>query len=424
MEEVLQAVSAVVLGGAMIQAAALLFRVARQSAQVRRREALALEGFVHRARRAVGRAGPKPAKRIENWTGVRKFSIERKVREAAGVYSFYLKPHDGKPLPPFVPGQYLTVEVAMPGKAQPQVRCYSLSDAPGSRDFYRITVKRIGEGVKGPGSPAGVVSTRLHELPEGATINVRAPSGQFFLDVRRARPVVLIAGGIGITPLLSMLNTICNYGLKREVYLFYGVRDRNHHALYDHLQELRRKHKNFHLVVCYSRPTPTCKKGRDYDHKGHVTVPLMRFLLPFKGCEFYLCGPGAMIRSITEGLKDSGVPEVDIKMEAFGPASLEPAAPPLQARGRQGGRQDSVKISFQKSGKTLDWSPAARSLLDLAETNGVSLNSGCRAGQCGSCMVGIKEGRVRYVAKPGQTPPRGQCLACIAVPESDLVLDA
>ncbi|MCG8595337.1 MAG: FAD-binding oxidoreductase, partial [Kiloniellales bacterium] len=384
MEEVLQAVSAVVLGGAMIQAAALLFRVARQSAQVRRREALALEGFVHRARRAVGRAGPKPAKRIENWTGVRKFSIERKVREAAGVYSFYLKPHDGKPLPPFVPGQYLTVEVAMPGKAQPQVRCYSLSDAPGSRDFYRITVKRIGEGVKGPGSPAGVVSTRLHELPEGATINVRAPSGQFFLDVRRARPVVLIAGGIGITPLLSMLNTICNYGLKREVYLFYGVRDRNHHALYDHLQELRRKHKNFHLVVCYSRPTPTCKKGRDYDHKGHVTVPLMRFLLPFKGCEFYLCGPGAMIRSITEGLKDSGVPEVDIKMEAFGPASLEPAAPPLQTRGRQGGRQDSVKISFQKSGKTLDWSPAARSLLDLAETNGVSLNSGCRAGQCGS----------------------------------------
>ena len=424
MEEVLQAVSAVVLGGAMIQAAALLFRVARQNAQVRRREALALEGFVHRARRAVGRAGPKPAKRIENWTGVRKFSIERKVREAAGVYSFYLKPHDGKPLPPFVPGQYLTVEVAMPGKAQPQVRCYSLSDAPGSRDFYRITVKRIGEGEKGPGSPAGVVSTRLHELPEGATINVRAPSGQFFLDVRRARPVVLIAGGIGITPLLSMLNTICNYGLKREVYLFYGVRDRNHHALYDHLQELRRKHKNFHLVVCYSRPTPTCKKGRDYDHKGHVTVPLMRFLLPFKGCEFYLCGPGAMIRSITEGLKDSGVPEVDIKMEAFGPASLEPAAPPLQARGRQGGRQDSVKISFQKSGKTLDWSPAARSLLDLAETNGVSLNSGCRAGQCGSCMVGIKEGRVRYVAKPGQTPPRGQCLACIAVPESDLVLDA
>lgn len=424
MEEVLQAVSAVVLGGAMIQAAALLFRVARQSAQVRRREALALEGFVHRARRAVGRAGPKPAKRIENWTGVRKFSIESKVREAAGVYSFYLKPHDGKPLPPFVPGQYLTVEVAMPGKAQPQVRCYSLSDAPGSRDFYRITVKRIGEGEKGPGSPAGVVSTRLHELPEGATINVRAPSGQFFLDVRRARPVVLIAGGIGITPLLSMLNTICNYGLKREVYLFYGVRDRNHHALYDHLQELRRKHKNFHLVVCYSRPTPTCKKGRDYDHKGHVTVPLMRFLLPFKGCEFYLCGPGAMIRSITEGLKDSGVPEVDIKMEAFGPASLEPAAPPLQARGRQGGRQDSVKISFQKSGKTLDWSPAARSLLDLAETNGVSLNSGCRAGQCGSCMVGIKEGRVRYVAKPGQTPPRGQCLACIAVPESDLVLDA
>lgn len=421
MEEILQVVSAVVLSGAMIQAAALVFRAARQNARVRQREALALEGFVHRARRAVGRARPKPAKRVENWTGVRKFSIERKVREAAGTYSFHLKPHDGKPLPPFVPGQHLTVEVAVPGQSQPQVRCYSLSDAPGSRDFYRITVKRIGEGEKGPGSPEGVVSSRLHELPEGATINVRAPGGQFFLDVRQTRPIVLIAGGIGITPLLSMLNTICNYGLKREVYLFYGVRDRSHHAMYDHLKALQRRYKNFHLVVCYSRPTPTCKKDRDYDHKGHVTVPLMRFLLPFKGCEFYLCGPGGMIRSITEGLRDSGVPEADIKMEAFGPASLEPAAPPpAQARSKQ----DSVKISFQKSGKTLDWSPAARSLLDLAESNGVSLNSGCRAGQCGSCAVGIKDGRVRYLAKPGLTPPKGQCLACITVPESDLVLDA
>ncbi len=421
MEEILQVVSAVVLSGAMIQAAALVFRAARQNARVRQREALALEGFVHRARRAVGRARPKPAKRVENWTGVRKFSIERKVREAAGVYSFYLKPHDGKPLPPFVPGQHLTVEVGVPGQTRPQVRCYSLSDAPGSRDFYRITVKRIGEGEKDPGSPEGVVSSRLHELPEGATINVRAPSGQFFLDVRQTRPIVLVAGGIGITPLLSMLNTICTYGLKREVYLFYGVRDRSHHAMYDHLKELERRHKNFHLVVCYSKPSPTCKKDRDYDHKGHVTVPLMRFLLPFKGCEFYLCGPGGMIRSITEGLRDSGVPEADIKMEAFGPASLEPAAaPPAQARGKQ----DGVKISFRKSGKTLAWSPAARSLLDLAETNGVSLNSGCRAGQCGSCAIGIKEGRVRYLARPGQTPPKGQCLACITVPESDLVLDA
>ena len=418
--EILQVVGALVLGGALLQAAASLFRVARQNALVKQREALALEGFVERARHAVGRTAPPRPQKVRGWTGVRKFYVERKVREAAGVYSFYLRPHDGKLLPPYVPGQYLTVEVSPPGEVRPLVRCYSLSDAPGSRERYRITVKRIGEGEKGEGSPPGKVSSYLHELPEGATLNVRAPSGLFFLDIRRTRPIVLIAGGIGITPMLSMLNMVCNFGLKREVYLFYGVRNRGQHAMYDHLKRMQRKHRNLHVVVCYSDPTPSCEKGRDYDHRGRVTVPLMRFLIPFKGCEFYICGPSGMMRSITDGLKDSGVPEADIKMEAFGPASLEPA--PAPAHGRHS--QEGPTIAFQRSGKTLTWTPAARSLLDMAEANGVSLNSGCRAGQCGSCAIGIKEGKVRYLASPGETPPRGQCLACIAVPESDLVLDA
>lgn len=418
MVEILQIVGALVLGGALLQAGASLFRVARANALVKQREAMALEGFVERAKHAVGRTGPTRPQKVRGWTGVRKFYIERKVREADTIRSFYLRPHDGKPLPPYVPGQYLTVEVTPPGEAKPLVRCYSLSDAPGSRERYRISVKQIVEGERGEGSPPGKVSSYLHDLPEGATINVRAPSGQFFLDIRRTRPMVLIAGGIGITPLLSMLNMVCNFGLKREVYLFYGVRNRSYHAMYDHLKRMQRKHRNLHVVVCYSEPTPSCQKGRDYDHKGPVTVPLMRFLVPFKGCEFYICGPPGMMRFMTDGLKDSGVAEADIKMEAFGPASLAPAPAPEKTT------QDGPKIKFQRSGKELTWTPGARSLLDLAESNGVSLNSGCRAGQCGSCAIGIKEGKVRYVASPGETPPRGQCLACIAVPESDLVLDA
>lgn len=420
MVEILQVVSAVILGGALLQAGAMVFRVARQNAQFKRREAIALEGFVERARHAVRRSQPRP-KTTPNWTGLRKFYLEKKVREAAGIYSFYLKPHDGKPLPPFLPGQYLTVETRLPGRATPETRCYSLSDAPASRDRYRITVKRIGAGEKGPDSPAGVVSSHLHELAEGATLNVRAPSGRFFLDIRKTRPVVLIAGGIGITPMLSMLNTICVFGLKRQVYLFYGVRDRNQHVMYEHLKALEKAHPNFNLVVCYSNPTPDCQKGVDYDHQGRVTVPLMRFLLPFKGAEFFLCGPSGMIRSITDGLKETGVPETDIHMEAFGPASLEASAtPPPSARLNQ----DKVKITFKRSGKEAAWTSNARSLLDFAESNGVRMNSGCRAGQCGSCAVGVKEGRVRYLVKPGESPPKGQCLACIAIPEGDLVLDA
>ena len=116
-------------------------------------------------------------------------------------------------------------------------------------------------------------------------------------------------------------------------------------------------------------------------------------------------------------LKDWGVPTEDIHFEAFGPASIKKtAAPSLQS--------DGIKVTFQKSNKTLNWTSEAGSLLEFAETNGVVIDAGCRAGNCGTCLTAVRSGEIDYLNEPGERPEPGSCLVCVGVPKSELVLDA
>src|SRR5947208_8830214 len=142
------------------------------------------------------------------WNGYRKFQIGHKRQECDGVWSFRLEPHDRRPLPAFKPGQYLTFQLNCPGRDKPLVRCYSLSDCP-KPDYYRVTIKREGPPPDKPDLPPGVASTFFCDLlKEGDIIDAKAPSGHFCLDLAQDKPVVLIAGGVGITPMLSMANAI------------------------------------------------------------------------------------------------------------------------------------------------------------------------------------------------------------------------
>ena len=132
-----------------------------------------------------------------------------KVLEANDLCSFYLAPHDGQALPPYLPGQYLTFQFMPQGSERPVTRCYSLSDSPTHPDYYRVTVKRLRAKAGVTGSHDGLVSTHLHhEVTPDALLDVKAPSGQFHLDMETQSPVVLTGGGIGLTPVLSMLNYI------------------------------------------------------------------------------------------------------------------------------------------------------------------------------------------------------------------------
>lgn len=359
-----------------------------------------------------------------SWNGVRKFQIERRVYENPNkdICSFYLVPHDKRPIPPFKAGQFLTFQLPIPGQSQPVCRCYSLSDSPTERDYYRVSIKRLGPPPKAPkGTPPGLSSNYFHDvLEEGHIVGVQAPGGAFYVDDESERPVVLIAGGVGLTPLVSMMNFLIASGSNREIWFFYGVRNRGEHAMYEMFRRLEREHSNVNVVIVYGNPTETCKQGVDYDEKGFVSVDLLKTRLKSTNYEFYICGPPPMMDSITSGLEEWGVPEADIHFEAFGPASRpkKKDAPDTQAPAGE-----TFKIEFSRSKTTVDWSPGNDNLLEFAEDNDIKAPFGCRTGNCGSCMTALLQGEVEYSQKPGKDVESGSCLICVSKPKSDLVID-
>ncbi|MDF1792696.1 MAG: 2Fe-2S iron-sulfur cluster-binding protein [Thalassobaculaceae bacterium] len=416
----LETLGYVIVAGTAVQMVLSLYGTWRRGCLERRSFAAEARLFERRVELSLRRAEAERDLTVNAWSGFRKLKVVRKVREAEDVHSFELTAHNGRSLPRYLPGQFLTFQFRIPGRAKPLVRCYSLSDAPTDGGRYRISVKRVVAPDDAACDP-GIVSGYLNDVVrEGDILDVRGPTGSFISDPASDQPIVLIAGGIGITPLLSMLNAMCDGQTEREIWLFYGVRNRGQHAFAEHIAGLRQLYPTLHVVTCYSRPTESCVPGRHYDWPGRVDLALLKNALPSTNYVFYLCGPAAMMETLADGLHDWGVPANDIRVEAFGAATVrrQPSERPAPAA------EPGVEIRFDRSDKTLTWDGSAGSILALAESNGVALESGCRAGHCGTCVVAVKAGTVDYPAEPAVAPEPGTCLACMAVPRGRLVLDA
>lgn len=357
-------------------------------------------------------ARPHPA-----WSDWREFKVARKVRETSEVSSIYFVPTDGRAVPNFLPGQYLTYEFPSSGEQKPIIRCYSLSSSPNGSS-YRASVKRQAAPRDHPEAPPGEASTFVNDvLSEGDVIRARAPMGEFFLRPRGRFPVVLIGSGIGVTPVLSMLQALASQNSRRTVWFFYGTRNRAEDALRGEVEEAVRALPNAHLVVCHSRPEEGEQQHVDYDYAERISVDLLKRVLPKERLRFYFCGPGPLMESLGTALPEWGVRKSDLHFEAFGPASL-------QTRSLPQGASRSAVIEFVKSGKTLEWKGLSSSLLEFAESEGIELTFGCRAGNCGTCRVPVLEGEVVYWRQPAVSPGNNGCLACMAVPASDLKIDA
>lgn len=451
-----QALGLVIVALVTSQAAVTLYSLIRQH-----RGAQAILDRVVRearaqARQAHERAVQRQAQSDLSWTGYRKFEVRQKIIEDAGrqVCSFYLVPHDRRPLPPFLPGQYLTFQLDIPagqltcarcgtpvrsggrfctkcgGPVQanptrggkPTVRCYSLSDWHHPTQ-YRVTIKRVLPPKDRADVPPGMVSSFFHDsVNVGDILDVMAPRGKFCLDLHGDRPVVLIGGGVGITPVLTMLNAIAAANSPRETWFFYGVVNGADHVQKAHLERLARERPNLRLQVCYSSPRGADVLGKDYHHGGRVSVDLLKRVLPSNNYAYYICGPPPMMTSLVEGLEAWGVPSADIHFEAFGPATVKRTSQATKALTAQMKVQSSV--TFAKSGKTCPWTPEVASLLELAEQNGVPMDSGCRVGNCNTCLTAIKQGEVSWIREPDSMPAAGSCLTCISIPKGTLVLDA
>ena len=365
------------------------------------------------------------------WPGWRDFRVLRRAFEdaARSQCSFYLQPVDGAPLTAFRPGQYLTFSVSVGESAQDLssaerklTRCYSLSDRPDPAG-YRITVKRMPPPQGRPELPPGASSNHFHDrVHEGDVLRVKAPSGHFFLDPDPGVPAVFIAGGIGITPMMSMLRWCTAEQRARPVHLYYGVRSSADHAFKQVLEELAGSHPAFKLHVVYSDPAPQDDQGRDYQHAGHVDLAMLRCSLPHGQHQFYVCGPPSMMQSLVPALREWGVQEADIHCEPFGPASVQRAGPVTNEPPAT--TSAAIEVHFHRSGRTLVWDGQDANLLDFADRHDVAVDSGCRSGSCGACETKLVSGTVRYAERPDHDIAKGNCLLCVGKPHSALVLEA
>ena len=364
--------------------------------------------------------------------GLRTLRIVRRAYETfdRSVCSLYLAAPDGAPLEKYQPGQFLNVALA-DGSGSMIRRCYSLSEMPTRPQlYYRISVKRL-DAPHDPASvaPSGLASTRIVDtLQVGDVVSVTDPTGGFVLDQVSDRPIALIAGGIGITPLMSMLNWLVASGSRREICLIYGVRNSQQHPFKDHVHRLRKLAPNLATIVFYSQPTPECRRGIDYDYSGHIDAGMLKPLLMARDFLFYLCGPDGMMTALQGDLHAFGVPPSEIRTEAFGAAKTKAittknASRPVTATCSHEGMAESFKVTFSNSERRVVWEPHHGSLLDIAEACGVEARSSCRAGQCGMCKVRLRSGEVAYASPPTATVKDGTCLPCLARPVSDLVVE-
>ena len=355
------------------------------------------------------------------WYGFRDFQVHRLVKETELTTSVYLKPVDGKPIAEFRAGQHLTFKFDIRGASKPVVRCYSLSDGPGY-DYYRISVKQMMPPRDKPDAPAGRVSTFVNQsLGVGDRLQVKAPSGHFFLDETSSVPIVMLAGGIGITPMISMIDRIVQTNSTRKVVLFYGSRNGSDHAFKKYLDNTVRRRPNIQVINVYSEPLEQEQQGVDFHESGFISFGLLKRVLPNNHCQFYLCGPPPFMEDMYNGLIQWQVPDSRISYEAFGPASI---GKKKKNKTEPADTAPTASVTFAKSQKTLDWDANCESLLEFAEQNDIVIDSGCRAGSCGSCETALIKGKVCYGQEPSVDCEPGSCLVCIAKPVGAVELEA
>ncbi|MEI4800714.1 NO-inducible flavohemoprotein [Bacillus sp. NPDC077411] len=257
------------------------------------------------------------AAKAGGWKDFRNFIVVKKEKESDVITSFYLKPEDGGALSSFLPGQYVSVQLNIEGETYTHNRQYSLSDAPG-KDYYRISVKRE----KSMEGPEGVISNYLHDhVKEGDILPLSAPAGDFVLNMDSQLPVVLISGGVGITPMMSMLNTLIKQSPNRNVYFIHGALNSDVHAMKDYVANIAQEHEQVKAYTCYSAPTEQDKKVKNYDKEGFVDLAWLQTIIPSNEADFYFCGPVPFMKHIHADLTEWGVSSEHIHFEFFGPAA-------------------------------------------------------------------------------------------------------
>lgn len=346
--------------------------------------------------------------RGQKWTGTLKVGLT--AQETPEVRTLRLVDPAGGPIPfDFRPGQFATVSVEIEGKRHK--RSYTIASSPTQRDYIELTVKR---------EPEGAVSRFLNDtLQESDTLELTAPLGKFTFDGSESPSIVLIGGGVGITPLMTVVRYLTDRAWPGEIVLLYSCRTSNLFIYREELEFLQHRHANLKVVATMTRDPGTDWMGL----QGHLTRETIASVVPdIAARRIHLCGPQPMMDAIQGALAELGVPPESVMTEAFGapaPRASSPPKPQLSAE------QSAFAVRFNKSGKS-GTVTTGQTVLDLADDLGIEIENSCRVGTCGSCRVKLIAGSVQMESDDGLDPEEkasGYILACQATPTSELTVE-
>ncbi|NQD93314.1 2Fe-2S iron-sulfur cluster binding domain-containing protein, partial [Pseudomonas sp. CrR25] len=339
-----------------------------------------------------------------------QWRVTQVQQESKDIRSFFIQPLDNAAVA-FTPGQHVPVRLKPNSDEAALIRTYSVSSAP-SDGHIRISVKAQG--------PA---SHHLHNhVQVGDLLEVRPPMGRFTLTEETERPVVLIGAGVGITPLLSMFRELAaqndQHQRQRHVHLFQSARTLEDLPFQAEIKAVQQRDaQRLHIHRAISSPGAEAAAGRDFEIAGRLDFALVKARLPLDDYDFYLCGPGGFLQSMYDGLRALNIVDERIHAEAFGPSTLQRLAieqfvPPTQLPAASA----PVPVYFSSSAKEARWTPGSGSLLELAESRGLSPDFSCRGGSCGTCKTRLVSGSVHYPNPPAEMPENDTVLICCAVP--------
>lgn len=343
-----------------------------------------------------------------------ELEVVERVEESHNVVSLVLQPADKTHVAPFQAGQHLVLRLA--DVPQRPIATYTISSAPHDRRGYRISVKLDAAGQGG--------SRYVHQIAKvGTRLRVSGPRGSFVL-AQNDRPVILLTGGIGITPALSMLHDLAQ-GPARPVYFIHACNDRNDHCFQDELRRITRDRPWIRVFTAYASGTAEDVAQGLCQHLGLLDRKTLRGVLPLDNYQVYMCGPTGFMDAMRRTLTDLGLQDHDIRQESFGsalPASSAKTPPADPIAGAQTATAPGIKVRFGRADLDATWDGGAN-LLDFAEAQGLSPDFSCRAGVCGSCQCTLLHGEIEYDEEPLDPLPEGTILLCCARPKGPIELD-
>jgi glycine betaine catabolism B len=391
---------------AIVVGALLLYRIVMNEVDLRLELAA-----THVKLQAAKAAGPTIKK---FWSG--ELKIARIFQETPDVRTFRFVNPKGGPLPfEHVAGQYLNLALTIDGKRVN--RSYTIASSPTRNAYAEISVKRAQNGYG---------SKHLHDTwHEGDLVKVSAPAGKFLFAGPESDRIVLIAGGIGITPMMSVTRSLTDRGWTGEIYLVFSVRKRVDVVFQAELEYLEARYPKLHVLVTLTNDPETAWTGA----RGQVTADVLRGFIPdFKRGPVMLCGPDPMMTAMRALLVGIGIPDAEIHQEAFisPPAVAEQAMADASADDPPLEDGATATVTFSKAGITAEVSGTS-SLLEAAEDAGVAIPFECRSGICGQCKTRLVSGNVRMDSQDAltnQDRAKGLVLACQAHVTRDCIVDA